>query len=136
MKSLLIALLVIVSACVSSQQYVDAGGTRIQVEIANEPGEWSKGLMYRESMPQDSGMLFVFPDEAPRSFWMKNTLIPLDMIFIDSSGIITSISRNVLPCKTLVCESYYGTGKYVLEVNGGFSDASGLKEGDKLRLPD
>ena len=134
MKFLLIAFLVVAAGCVSSQAYIEAGGKRIGVEIADSPEEWSKGLMYVESLPQDRGMLFVFPDEAERSFWIRNTLIPLDMIFVDADGVITNITKSAQPCKAILCESYYGRAKYVLEVNGGFSDASGIRIGDTVEM--
>lgn len=136
MKFLLIAFLVVAAGCVSSQAYVEAGGSRIYVDIADSPDEWSGGLMYVEEMPQDRGMLFVFPDEADRSFWMRNTLIPLDMIFADADGVITNITRSAQPCKAILCESYYGRARYVLEVNGGFSDAHGINIGDSIEIHD
>ncbi len=129
---ILVILLVLASGCVSSQPYVDAAGERVYVEIADSAQEWERGLMFREYLGPDKGMLFIFPDEADRSFWMRNTLIPLDMLFIDSGGIVVNITKNAQPCRAILCESYYGRAKYVLEVNGGFSDANNISIGDMI----
>jgi uncharacterized membrane protein (UPF0127 family) len=131
MKYLFLLIVVSIAGCVSSQPYVEIAGGRVYVEIADEPAEWSRGLMFVENMPQDKGMLFVFPDDAQRSFWMKNTLIPLDMIFIDSQGIVTNVTRNAQPCMAILCKSYYGKAKYVLEING---NASNVRIGDKIAM--
>ena len=81
-------------------------------------------------------MLFLFSTVNPRSFWMKNTLIPLDMIWVNENKEIIGISKDVLPCKADPCPSYssFGPVKYVLEVNAGFSDRKSLKIGDKLEF--
>ena len=132
----LVVLLVLAAGCVSSQPYVEVAGERVNVEMADSAQEWERGLMFRESLAPGSGMLFVFPDEAVRSFWMKNTLIPLDIIFVDSGGIVVNITKNAQPCRAILCESYLSgrPAKYVLEVNGGFSDSSSLKIGDALKI--
>lgn len=94
----------------------------LTVEIADNPIKQMRGLMFRSSLPENEGMLFVFGDEQARSFWMANTTIPLDAIHIDSSGNIVDIIE-MEPCKTLQCPKYIGKkpAKYVLEVNQGFS---------------
>lgn len=104
---------------------------RVPVEVARDPFTWSRGLMFRESLPQGNGMLFVFPDERPRSFWMKHTLIPLDMIFIAKDKKIVAIQKNAMPCTTAICSTYDSTAgvMYVLEVNAGFTDRYGIREG-------
>lgn len=106
----------------------------IPVEIADTPYLWSKGLMFRESLPDDGGMLFVFPDEKERAFWMKNTRIPLDMLFISADKRIVSIRKNAVPCTTLACPSYASGERamYVLEVNAGFADAHVIGIGDRV----
>lgn len=106
------------------------------VEVARDPYTWSKGLMFRESLASDAGMLFVFPDSTKRSFWMKDTLIPLDMLFISRDRKIVTIHRNAEPCKALFCPSYTSTDEamYVLEVNGGFADAHDIREGDVVEI--
>lgn len=112
------------------------GRTEIAVEIADTLDERTKGLMFRETMPKESGMFFIFEEESEKSFWMKNTLIPLDMIFIDAGYKVVSIAKNAQPCKGDPCAVYPSVkpAKFVLEVNGGVSDSVGLKDGDKAQL--
>ena len=108
------------------------GDVSFTVEIADTPALRSRGLMHVEYLPEDEGMLFIFDDEGPRSFWMKNTLIPLDMIFMDDNFKVVSIARKSEPCNFDPCPSYSSgaPAKYVLEINGGLSDELGIQEGD------
>ena len=114
----------------------DKGEVRFNVEIADTYTERALGLMNRENLSEKSGMLFVFGDESERSFWMKNTLISLDMIFISEKKEIVYIQKQAVPCKTLDCPSYSSRkpAKYVVEINGGLSDKFGIKEGDKIEI--
>ncbi len=107
----------------------------VRAEVSDEPGEIMEGLMFRQSLGENDGMLFVFPDPATRNFWMKNTLIPLDLIFISESLSIVDI-RNAIPCATDPCQIYTSKkpARYVLEVNGGFAAAKRIKEGDTVKL--
>ncbi len=109
------------------------GGQRILVELALDSAAQAKGLMYRESMPEDRGMLFMFPATQPLAFWMKNTLIPLDIIYIAENGEIVDIVT-AEPCRTAYCPSYpsKAPGKYVLELNAGMAKKLGLQTGDNL----
>jgi len=114
----------------------DKGEVPVTVEIADTPAKHARGLMNRSEMDYNSGMLFIFGNEATRSFWMKNTLIPLDMIFIDSNYKIVNITKQAQPCKTIACE-FYPSGvpaAYVVEVNGGFVDEKGIKIGDEIKV--
>lgn len=106
------------------------------VEIAKTETERDRGLMFRKELANDRGMLFVFDKEGVYPFWMKNTFIPLDMIWMDSSGKIVFIGKNIQPCKTLICPSVIpeGKAKYVLEINAGLSEKIGWKAGDKLNI--
>jgi len=106
------------------------------VEIASTSEELSKGLMFRENLEKNSGMLFVFPEENFHNFWMKNTLIPLDIIWINSNKKIIFIEHNVQPCLEEICETYSSDEKalYVLEINGGMAEEIGLKIGDDVEL--
>jgi len=104
------------------------------VEIAQTPRQWSFGLMHVPSMPAGQGMLFVFPDMAPRSFWMKNTVIPLDMLFFDDEGALVSAIGNVPP-HSLESRRSAGNARFVLELNGGTMDARGIKGAARLLLP-
>ena len=107
-----------------------------KVEIADTAAKKTLGLMNRENLPQDSGMLFIVEDESKKSFWMKNTLIPLDIIFINSNLEIVKIQKNAQPCKTIACGTYSSekSAKYVVEINGGLSDKLEIKEGQKIQL--
>ena len=100
--------------------WVEINGRRFSVEVARTDIEHALGFMNRPSVPMDHGMIFVFEDEDIRRFWMKNTLIPLDMVFIDEDLRIVDIQR-AIPCVSDPCVSYISKepAKYVLEVNGG-----------------
>jgi uncharacterized protein len=114
---------------------VSGNGTvlHMNVEVADSPGELEHGLMNRTSMPQDAGMIFIFGDDERRYFWMENTLIPLDMIFIDSDLMIIDIHENATPLsQDLIASS--GPCRYVLEVNGGLCAADGIDIGDRITL--
>ena len=108
----------------------------VNAEIADSPAGWETGLMYRKSLAPDSGMLFIFPDEDYRSFWMKNTLIPLDMLFISANGTIVDMKESFQPCKADPCESYRSKEKamYVLEVNAGFARENDIQEGNAISV--
>ena len=110
----------------------------IKAEIADSPEERAAGLMFRKSLGKNKGMLFVFPDSAVRNFWMKNTLIPLDMVFIAENMTIVKIHRAV-PCSSEPCPLYNSgkSAKYVLEVNANLTSAYGIHEGSaaKVSLP-
>lgn len=107
----------------------------IPIEIANRPELWSFGLMFREDIPWEYGMLFIFPNEESGGFWMKNTYIPLDIAFIDSDKTIFSIQR-MLPCSDDNCPVYYSPKpyRYTLEVKAGFFERFGFKEGSKIKV--
>lgn len=105
-----------------------------KVEIARTPEEIERGLMFRDSMPMDEGMLFLFEEAREAMFWMKNTLIPLDMVFIAPDGKIIKIHENALP-HSLDHVSSEGAVIAVLEINGGRAAALGIKAGDRAELP-
>lgn len=112
----------------------DWGSARFTVEIADDPQEQGQGLMNRPSMPQFSGMLFVYPEPLMVSFWMKNTLIPLDMLFVDQDGIVQRIHENAIPLD-LTSIPAGSPVLAVLEINGGLSAKLGITEGSALRHP-
>ncbi len=119
----------------STGSVVIVDGIAVKVEIADEPEEMTRGLMLRESLPDRSGMLFVFEKDGMHSFWMMNMRISLDIIWIDSNGLVVHIERNVPPCQGL-CPSYQpkSPARFVLEVNSGFSDKAGLREGSSVKI--
>lgn len=116
--------------------YVCFGDKCFKVELAISEVEKEQGLMARESLDENKGMLFVFNKEGIYSFWMKYTLIPLDMIWINSRGKVVFIKENAQPCKGLVCPqiSPKEKAKYILEINGGICRKLGIKIGDQAKL--
>jgi uncharacterized membrane protein (UPF0127 family) len=105
----------------------------LQVEIADDDDERQKGLMFREQLAEDEGMLFIFPSERRNSFWMHNTLIPLDMFFIDSSWTVVGVVEKAEPL-TDSPRQVARMSQYVLEVPGGFAKRHGYGAGQKLRF--
>ncbi|MCA0133827.1 DUF192 domain-containing protein [Winogradskyella alexanderae] len=103
----------------------------IAIEIADSEYETQTGLMYRTELGMNQGMLFIFPDVSYRSFYMKNTKIPLDIIYIDEAKTIVSFQKNAKPLDETSLPSE-APAKYVLEVNGGLSDEWQLKVGDRI----
>lgn len=106
----------------------------LRIERAEALAHQAKGLMYRESLDEDGGMLFVFTGEAKRTFWMKNTLIPLDLIFINGDKKIVEVKENFEPCREDNCPSYTSNVKaqYVLEVNAGFVQKNQIQIGEEV----
>lgn len=135
---LLLCVLMLVScvACASGDPSVVLGGERFKVEIADTQQKQALGLMFRDSMPSDEGMIFIFPNEAPRSFWMKNTRIPLDIMYFDKDLKMVSISADTPPCRVSRCPSYPSSkpAMYVLELNAGTASELGVGPGDTLVL--
>lgn len=112
----------------------DWGQARFSIELADDAAERAEGLMHRESMPQSAGMLFVYPEARDVGFWMKNTLIPLDMIFLDSTGTVARVHSNAIP-GDLTPIMGGGDIKAVLEINGGLAKRLGIAPGTLLRHP-
>jgi uncharacterized protein len=105
----------------------------VTVELARTDAEKARGLMERTSLRDDAGMLFLFDASADHAFWMKNTLIPLDMIFISDDGQIVGIVPRATP-GDLRPRSVGVPSRYVLEVNGGWAEARGVATGDRVRF--
>lgn len=112
----------------------DWGQARFSVEIADDPEEQARGLMFRETLPLSHGMLFLY--ESPRSvaFWMENTLIPLDMLFIGPDGRVARIHENAIPKDRTVINGGRGI-QAVLEINGGLARKIGIEVGSAVRHP-
>lgn len=108
---------------------ITINNTNFKISIADEPEEWSRGLMEIKQLEKRNGMLFIFPDENIRTFWMKNTYIPLDMIFMNSKMEIVKIYTNTQPLNTSILYSSEKPSKYVLEINAGESNLYNLQEG-------
>jgi uncharacterized membrane protein (UPF0127 family) len=156
MRALLAVLLVAVAGCTNppapppppmetpapvatvSPRIVFPDGFVVNVEVVADNESRAQGLMFRDRLDPERGMLFVFPRDAVLSFWMKNTLIPLDMIWIDANRRVVGIIPDVPPCKVEDCPSY-GPGvmaRYVLEIGGGEAAKHNLKVGDALQFID
>src|SRR5512137_3197096 len=113
---------------------LESGGKTlvVQVELADTPAKRERGLMFRKELPDGQGMLFLFDEEEEHTFWMKDTLIPLDMIFVDGAGKVTDIVANARP---LTLEPRTGgPAKMVLEVPGGWARAHDVRVGDRMRV--
>jgi len=105
----------------------------VDIEVADSEEERNLGLMYRRSLPNLGGMLFVFDQERQQNFWMKNTYLPLDFVFIDSKNTIVSMKKNVPPMSEAGVPSGV-PAMYVLELNAGFTDGYDLKIGDAVTI--
>lgn len=117
---------------------VELKGHRFDVELATDTASQQRGLMFRDEMAADHGMLFVFAEMAPRTFWMKNTHIPLDILYFDRDYKLVSASLRTPPCRSANddCPVYPSAGpaQYVLELNAGVAEKLGAKAGDKLTV--
>lgn len=110
-----------------------AGAPRVAVELADNPTSRERGLMYRTSMPEDQGMLFSWPEESERAFWMRNTCIPLDMLFIAADLTILGIIEQV-PTLNETSRGIPCPAAHVLELNAGWARAHGLAPGQKIAV--
>jgi uncharacterized protein len=110
-------------------------GARIRLELAQTDEEHARGLMYRDSLPEDAGMLFVFDQDGRLSFWMKDTFIPLDMVWLTAAGDVVDV-RTVQPCRIDPCPTYAAVkpARAVLELNAGVAAKHGVKPGTRLRF--
>lgn len=109
---------------------LSAGIHRVQAEVASTSGSRAEGLMHRQSMPPNHGMLFVFPEPGRHCMWMRNTLIPLSAAFIDSGGVVINLAE--MQPQTLTNHCSNGPAKFVLEMNGGWFKSRGIGAGMKI----
>ena len=110
-----------------------SGPMAVALEVVATPAKIQRGLMHRRHLAPDRGMLFVFSSERVRSFWMKNTLIPLDMLFVKEDMTIAGIERNTVPL-SLESRSIGIPTRYVIEVNGGWTEKNGVEPGSQITL--
>ncbi len=133
----LIILLFFINGCSYKYLEIDNGNEiiKLKIEIAGDNQKRTRGLMFREKLDENEGMLFVFEDSEIRNFWMKDTKIPLDIIFISEDFKIINLAEAEL-CNKDPCKIYSSTkeAKYVLEINNGLSKKNNIKEGDKITL--
>lgn len=115
---------------------VELDGHRFSVELATDNASRQHGLMMRTTLAADHGMLFAFPAIGPQAFWMKNTLIPLDILYFDEQKRLVSVQQDVPPCKADPCPVYPSAAPaiYVLELPAGTSQRMGFKAGDVLKI--
>ncbi|MFZ5475542.1 MAG: DUF192 domain-containing protein [Myxococcota bacterium] len=118
-----------VLACASAgTMSLGIGGTTVTVEVADDPGERERGLMYRDALGADAGMLFVYPEARERSFWMRNTKVPLSIAYLDSRGIVVHLADMTPHDESPVPSE--APAQYALEMNRGWFAAHGVKVGD------
>ncbi len=126
------------SGCASADtHWVELAGERYTVEVADDDAERARGLMFRDALEQGHGMFFIHDRTAPLAYWMKNTRIPLDILYFDDSLRLVSQQRDVPPCSAGdACPAYPSSrpARYVLELNAGEASRIGLADGVQLRL--
>ena len=138
MRTFALALLVVssLSSCASAREpWVELAGQRYAIEIADDDAERARGLMYRDAMEDDHGMLFIHDVEEPQAYWMKNTRIPLDILYFDSQRRLVGQQRDVPPCSAGdMCPPYpsFNPALYVLELNAGQAAKLKLEDGAEL----
>ena len=132
--------LCVVTGCASAgnaANWVELKGKRFTVEIADDEAERARGLMFRDEMDADRGMIFIHDAEAPQAYWMKNTKIPLDILYFDHDRKLVSAQERVPPCSMGDrCPPFASAGPalYVLELNAGLVESMGVKPGDELKF--
>lgn len=127
----------LLSGCASGGEWVELAGERFQVEIAATDEARARGLMFRDELAPGTGMLFIHEREEPQAYWMKNTRIPLDILYFSADLRLVSLHRNVPPCLAGArCPAYPSTGPalYVLELNAGEASRLGVVEASELTL--
>ncbi len=122
---------------ISQDKQVCFGRHCFYVEVAQDPAATRLGLQFRKSMAPNKGMLFVFHESSQHDFWMKNTLIALDIIWLDEKGRVIFIAQDLTACKEIPCPRYgpREESRYVLEINAGLAKTLGLKNGGTASLP-
>ena len=122
----------------SGPRVVLPSGAVYRLELATIPEDQAQGLMYRENLPERTGMLFVFAEQAPHHFWMKNTMIPLDIVWLDDAGRVFFISANTPPCKADPCPTYGPDRpvRRVVELAAGMAARERIEVGSVLEFKD
>jgi uncharacterized membrane protein (UPF0127 family) len=136
--ALLSTSLLLLAGCASaSGPWVELNGKRFNIEIADDDAERARGLMFRDAMDADHGMLFIHEVQAPQAYWMKNTRIPLDILYFDDAHKLVSMQRDVPPCSLGdQCPPYPSAApaRYVLELNAGEAAKLQLETGAELKF--
>lgn len=136
LRTLFLTSLLVLSGCASAgSHWVELAGTRYQVELANDDDSRARGLMFRDHMDADHGMLFIHERQEPQAYWMKNTKIALDILYFDNERRLVSQQRDVPPCSAgNACPPYpsFKPARYVLELNAGQAARLKLEDGAAL----
>ena len=134
-----LVLLSLLSGCASAGSWVELGGQRYQVEVADDDAERARGLMFRDELAAGTGMIFLHDREEPQAYWMKNTKIPLDILYFDNARKLVAQQRDVPPCTAgNACPPYPSNApaRYVLELNAGEAAKLKLQNGAQLKFSD
>ena len=131
---LILALVLAATVPPGAPECVVTDGTRVQLEVALTDEERQLGLMFRDMLPADRGMLFIFEADGSLDLWMKNMFIPLDFVWVSASGEVVDVRADVQPCRSDPCPAYGSSkpARAVLEVNAGFASARGVRPGVRL----
>ncbi|WP_269792068.1 DUF192 domain-containing protein [Stenotrophomonas sp. Iso1] len=137
LRSFLLISLLTLAGCASAdgRHWVELAGSRYQVELAQDDDTRARGLMFREQMDADHGMLFIHDRQEPQAYWMKNTKLPLDILYFDTERRLVSQQRDVPPCSAGdMCPPYpsFKPARYVLELNAGQAAKLNLQDGAEL----
>ncbi|MEO8367460.1 MAG: DUF192 domain-containing protein [Pseudoxanthomonas sp.] len=136
-RLLLLVLMSMLSGCASAGSWVELVGQRYKVEVADDDAERARGLMFRDELATGSGMIFIHDREEPQAYWMKNTKIPLDILYFDNARKLVAQQRDVPPCSAGdACPPYPSNApaRYVLELNAGEAAKLKLENGAELKL--
>lgn len=136
-SGLILSILVLAGCASASGRWVELGGKHYTVEVARTDAQRERGLMFRDALAADHGMLFIHDREAPQAYWMKNTRIPLDILYFDNARKLVTQQRDVPPCSLGdACPPYASTApaRYVLELSAGQAAGMALKDGAELRI--
>ena len=137
LRASLLVLLTLLSGCASAGSWVELGGQRYRVEIADDDAERARGLMFRDELAAGTGMIFLHDREEPQAYWMKNTKIALDILYFDSARKLVAQQRDVPPCSLRDgCPPYPSDApaRFVLELNAGEAARLKLQDGVELRV--
>lgn len=138
-RIVLLAFALLLSGCANAGNWVELGGQRYTVEIADDNDERARGLMFRDELATGTGMLFIHDSEEPEAYWMKNTKIPLDILYFDNARKLVAQQRDVPPCSAgNACPTYPSNApaRYVLELNAGEAAKLKLENGAELVFSD
>lgn len=133
----LLLMMLMLSGCANASSWVELGGQRYKVEVADDDAERARGLMFRDQLAPGTGMIFLHDREEPQAYWMKNTKIALDILYFDSARKLVAQQRDVPPCSAgNACPPYPSNApaRYVLELNAGEAAKLKLQNGAELKF--